>query len=148
MLRDAGLRVSLIKHTHHGFDIDRPGKDSWRFREAGAAQVMLAGEKRWALMTELRDASQPSLAELLAELAPCDLVLVEGFKSVDLPKIEVFRHDLGHQFVHAVYPGVVAIASDQPVPGSLPWLDLNDPRSVAAFVLRFLKIPARLAGAE
>ncbi|GAA5158688.1 molybdopterin-guanine dinucleotide biosynthesis protein B [Viridibacterium curvum] len=142
----AGLQVSLIKHTHHGFDIDRPGKDSFRLREAGASQVMLAGEKRWALMTELRNLPQPTLAELKAQLAPCDLVLVEGFKSADLPKIEVCRPSLGHPFVHSSFPGVVAVASNEPVDCGLPCLDLDDPLAIAEFVLRFLDIPAQLAG--
>lgn len=140
LFRAEGLTVSLIKHTHHGFDIDRPGKDSFRFREAGASQVMLAGAQRWALMNELGDAPQPDLATLLKQLAPCDLVLVEGFKSAELPKIEVCRPGLGHAFIHTEFPNVIAIASDEHIDTGLPWLDLNDVRGVASFVLRYLDI--------
>ncbi|MDQ8021277.1 MAG: molybdopterin-guanine dinucleotide biosynthesis protein B [Moraxellaceae bacterium] len=130
-----GLRVSLIKHTHHGFDIDRPGKDSFRFREAGAAEVMLAGEQRWALMHELRDEPQLSLAQLLDRMSPCDLVLVEGFKSAELPKIEVHRPALGKPMLFGEFPNVVAVASDVPLDIDLPVLDLNLHDDVAAFVL-------------
>lgn len=133
-----GLRVSLIKHTHHGFDIDRPGKDSYRFREAGAMEVMLAGAQRWALMRELQGETEPALAELLARLSPCDLVLVEGFKSADLPKIEVHRPAARQAMIHTEYPNVVAIASDVALEVPLPVLDLNDPGAVAGFVLRYL----------
>ncbi|MDQ7989952.1 MAG: molybdopterin-guanine dinucleotide biosynthesis protein B [Candidatus Dactylopiibacterium sp.] len=135
LLRARGLRVSLIKHTHHAFDLDQPGKDSWRFREAGAAEVLLAGERRWALMHELREAPEPSLAELLAHLAPCDLVLVEGFKSAGLDKIEVHRPALGKPLLHPQMPGVLALASDEPLSGGLPWLDLNAPEQIAAWLL-------------
>lgn len=133
-----GLRLSLIKHTHHGFDIDRPGKDSYRFREAGAMEVMLAGAQRWALMRELQGETEPALAELLSRLSPCDLVLVEGFKSADLPKIEVHRPSARQVMIHTEYPNVVAIASDAKLDVSLPVLDLNDPEAVAGFVLRYL----------
>lgn len=142
MLRAQGLRVSLIKHTHHGFDIDRPGKDSYRFREAGAGEVMLAGAQRWALMRELRDEVQPSLAELLAHLSPCDLVLVEGFKSAELPKIEVYRPATGHPMVLGEYPNVVAVASDAALDVTVPVLDLNDVEAVMRFMLAFLQINA------
>ncbi|MEC5396328.1 molybdopterin-guanine dinucleotide biosynthesis protein B [Uliginosibacterium sp. H1] len=135
LLLRRGLRVSLIKHTHHGFDIDRPGKDSFRFREAGAGEVMLAGAQRWALMRELRDEAQPSLADLLARMSPCDLVLVEGFKSAELPKIEVHRPALGKPFLHGEFPNVVAVASDASLDVDLPLLDLNHHDDVAAFVL-------------
>ncbi|MDP5241257.1 molybdopterin-guanine dinucleotide biosynthesis protein B [Uliginosibacterium sp. 31-16] len=135
-----GLKVSLVKHTHHGFDIDRPGKDSFRFREAGASEVMLAGAARWALMRELRDEDQPTLAELVSHLSPCDLVLVEGFKSAELPKIEVHRPAVGKPFFHTEFPNVVAIASDAPLAVELPVLDLNDPPAIAAYILRFTEL--------
>ena len=135
-----GLSVSLIKHTHHGFDIDKPGKDSYRFREAGATQVMLAGAARWALMYELRDEAQPSLAELLAQLSPCDLVLVEGFKSAELPKLEVHRPSVGKPFFHTEFPNVVAIASDEKLDVDLPVLDLNDVPALADYILRFTEL--------
>ena len=86
-----GVRVALIKHAHHDFDIDKPGKDSHRHREAGATEVLVSGGKRWALMHELRDETEPGLADLMAHLSPCDLVLVEGFKHDPVPKLEVHR---------------------------------------------------------
>ncbi|WP_018607300.1 molybdopterin-guanine dinucleotide biosynthesis protein B [Uliginosibacterium gangwonense] len=132
-----GLRVSLVKHTHHGFDLDRPGKDSHRFRTAGAAEVMLAGAHRWALMRELDESQPPSLDELIARLAPCDLVVVEGFKTADLPKIEVYRPAVGKPFFHADCPNVLAIASDVALDVGLPVLDLNNPPEIADFVLNY-----------
>jgi molybdopterin-guanine dinucleotide biosynthesis protein B len=135
-----GLSVSLIKHTHHGFDIDRPGKDSHRFREAGAAEVLLAGGQRWALMHELRDEAEPTLADQLARLAPVDLVLVEGFRNTDIPKIEVHRPVAGHAMLHDKFPNVIAIASDAPVECALPRLELNDAPAIAAFILDRLEI--------
>lgn len=133
-----GLRVSLIKHTHHGFDIDRPGKDSWRFREAGAGEVLLCGAQRWALMCELRGEPEPTLSQQLALLAPCDLVLVEGFKSAELPKIEVHRPAAGHPLLHAEFPNVVAVASDTALDVPLPVLDLNDPPAIARYIRQYL----------
>src|SRR5690606_34652806 len=91
-----GLRVSLVTHAHHRFDIDRAGKDSWRHREAGATEVLVTSSMRWALMHELRGAPEPTLEEQLARLSPCDLVLVEGFKHASIPKLEVYRPSLGH----------------------------------------------------
>jgi molybdopterin-guanine dinucleotide biosynthesis protein B len=135
LFRARGLVVSLVKHTHHGFDIDKPGKDSWRFREAGAQEVLLAGAQRWALMHELRETPQPALADLLVHLAPCDLVIVEGFKSAELPKIEVHRPALGKPFFHEEFPAVVALASDAPLDTGLPLLDLNDPPAIATWIL-------------
>jgi len=137
LLRGRGLRVSLIKHTHHGFDLDRPGKDSHRFRTAGAAEVILAGVQRWALMSEVDESVPPTLEELLARLGPCDLVLVEGFKTADLPKIEVYRPAVGKPFFHEDCPGVLAIASDVPLVAGLPVLDLNNPPEIADFVLNY-----------
>ena len=141
-LAAGGLRVSLVKHTHHGFDIDKPGKDSHRFREAGALEVMLAGAQRWALMHELRQEGEPLLVDLLARMSPCDVVLVEGFRSVEIPKMEVHRPSAGHELIYPVFPNVVAVASDEKIdlPPSLPLLDLNDVPAIAAFVKQFLKI--------
>ena len=141
LLTARGLRVSMIKHTHHGFDIDKPGKDSYRFRQAGAAEVMLAGAQRWALMHEAQQAEDaPDLGSLLARLSPCDLVLVEGFKSAGLPKIEVHRPSVGKDLIHPEFPNVVAIASDAAIDSELPVLDLNDPSAIAAFVLGYLEM--------
>lgn len=131
-----GLRVSVIKHAHHGFDIDKPGKDSWRHREAGASEVLLISDERWVLMHELRGAPEPDLAAQLARLSPCDLVLVEGYKSVQIPKIEVHRPSLGKPLQYLDNPAIVAIASDGPIDGPLPQLDLNEPAAVAGFILQ------------
>lgn len=130
-----GLTTSVVKHTHHGFDLDKPGKDSFRFRAAGAGEVMLAGDQRWALMRELPEGGA-ALSELLARLAPCDLVLVEGFKTVELPKIEVYRPSLGKPLACLECPNLVAIASDVVLETDLPLLDLNDPAAIAACVLQ------------
>jgi molybdopterin-guanine dinucleotide biosynthesis protein B len=130
-----GLRVSLIKHAHHGFDIDRPGKDSFRHREAGASEVMLVCDKRWAIMHELREEPEPDLAAQLSHLAPCDLVLIEGYKSNAVPKIEVHRPANGKPFIWPENSSIVAVASDVPFEGALPWLDLNDRPAIADFVL-------------
>jgi molybdopterin-guanine dinucleotide biosynthesis protein B len=100
-----GLRVSLVKHSHKDIEIDRPGKDSHRLREAGCSEVLLMGERRWALMHELRGAPEPSLDELLGRLQPCDLVLVEGFKHGDFPKLEVWRAAVGKPLLWPDWPG-------------------------------------------
>ncbi len=132
-----GITVSTIKHAHHSFDIDKPGKDSWRHRQAGAREVMVASGQRWALMHELRGAAEPSLDELLERMAPVDLVIVEGFKHHDHPKIEVYRHALGKPLLHPDDPFVVAIASDQRLAEfSRPWLPLSDASAIADFILR------------
>jgi len=130
-----GLRVSLVKHAHHDFDIDKPGKDSHRHRQAGAAEVLVSGGKRWALMHELRDEAEPGLADLLTHLSACDLVLVEGFKHDPVPKLEVHRPSLGHPLLATQDPHIVGIACDAPVDSKLPQVDLNDPQAVADFVV-------------
>ncbi|GAA5182909.1 molybdopterin-guanine dinucleotide biosynthesis protein B [Niveibacterium umoris] len=135
VIRARGLRVSLIKHTHHGFDVDKPGKDSFRFREAGACEVLLAGGQRWALMHELRDEPEPTLDDQLARLSAVDLVLVEGFRTSDIPKIEVHRPAAGHALLFDHFPNVIAIASDTALDVGLPQLDLNDPARIAEFIL-------------
>src|SRR5262249_26990818 len=120
-----GLRVAAIKHAHHGFDMDRPGKDSYRYRMAGARQVVIATAERWALLSET--ARPASLDELLAALAPCDLVLVEGFRSEGtFPRIEVRRSTNTEPPLFPHDPNVVALASDHPIETTLPLLDLND----------------------
>lgn len=130
-----GLKVSVIKHAHHGFDIDKPGKDSWRHREAGAAEVMLACGTRWALMHECRAEPEPQLAELLARLAPCDLVLVEGFKQEPVPKLEVHRPAHGKPPLFAERDDIVAVASDEAIAATIPVLPLNDIAAVADFII-------------
>ena len=113
-LTASGLAVSLIKHSHKAVDIDRPGKDSYRLREAGCQEVLLLGDGRWALMHELRGAAEPSLAELVRRLHGCDLVLIEGFKRGDFPRLEVWRAALARPPLWPQWPGIVAIATDRP----------------------------------
>jgi molybdopterin-guanine dinucleotide biosynthesis protein B len=129
-----GLRVSTIKHAHHGFDIDQPGKDSFVHRAAGAAEVLVTSARRWALMHELRDEAEPSLADLLARMAPVDLVLVEGFKRLGHRKIEVFRAAVGKPLLQPEDPSIVAVASDGVLDVTVPVLELADIGAVARFV--------------
>ena len=117
-LRSRGLAVSLIKHSHKDIDIDRPGKDSYRLREAGCQEVLLLGNARWALMHELRGAQEPPLDELLDRMARCDLVLVEGFKGGGFPKLEVWRAEVGKPTLWPQWPNIVGIASDSPRPAA------------------------------
>ena len=132
-----GFSVSTIKHAHHQFDIDRPGKDSWRHREAGAGEVMIASARRWAIMHELRGGPEPPLDELIAHMTPVDLLLVEGWKHHPHPKIEVHRPALGKPLIYPEDRHVVAIAiaSDEPFAAPLPLLPLGDPVAVAHFIL-------------
>ena len=130
-----GLKVSLIKHTHHGFDMDRPGKDSWRHREAGAQEVMLLSDQRWVLLHEMNADSPPQLVDMIQHLSPCDLVILEGFKTSPWDKIEVHRVANGKPAIWANIPGVVAVARDEKIDCPLPQLDINDHAAVAEFVL-------------
>jgi molybdopterin-guanine dinucleotide biosynthesis adapter protein len=131
-----GITVSTIKHAHHAFDVDRPGKDSWRHREAGASEVMVVSQRRWALMHELRGEPEPGLDELLPRITPVDLLLVEGFKRHAHPRIEVYRPSLGKPPLHPDDPFVVAVASDDDLPGlALPLLPLGTPPVIADFIL-------------
>lgn len=134
-LTGRGLSVSTLKHAHHRFDVDVPGKDSYEHRRAGASQVMVASGVRWALMTELRSAREPALHELLARMDPVDLVIVEGFKRDAHPKIEVHRAANDKPWMRPEMPGIVAVASDVPAPYDLPRADLDDVEAVAALVL-------------
>jgi len=134
-----GLRVSLVKHAHHLFDIDKPGKDSYRHREAGASEVLITSDQRWVLMHELRDEAEPSLQEQLRRFSPCDIVLVEGYKHAAIPKLEVHRPSLGKEPLHPGDPNIVAVASDVAVATKLPRLDLNDPDAIAEFILAYLE---------
>jgi molybdopterin-guanine dinucleotide biosynthesis adapter protein len=133
-----GLRVSLIKHAHHEFDVDQPGKDSYRHRHAGAAEVLVSSSQRWALMHELRGAPEPSLQDQLKQLSACDVVLVEGYKTAAIPKLEVHRRDNTAPLLYLDDEHVVAIATDEKLDTSLPQLDINDPASVARFILQHL----------
>lgn len=132
-----GLQVSTVKHAHHGFDVDKPGKDSWVHREAGATEVLVGSANRWALMHELRGEAEPDLPALLGRLSAVDLVLVEGFKRGPHPKIEVHRAALGKPLIHPGDPAVVALAADPVPPSHLPTVALDDVEGVADLVLRF-----------
>jgi molybdopterin-guanine dinucleotide biosynthesis protein B len=151
-LADTGLRVAVLKHARHGFDMDRPGKDSFRVREAGAAQVLVASRERWVLMGEQRDPmEEPSLAQMLGHLdaSALDLVLVEGFSHEHYPKIEVYR--TAHHQPPRCWPqdpDLIAIATDLPMDGGpVPRLDLNAPLEVTQFVLDYFALPVVLSPA-
>ena len=130
-----GFSVSTLKHAHHSFDVDQPGKDSHRHRQAGAQQVLLSSRDRWALMTELRGAKEPPLADLLRQLAPVDLVLVEGYKRDAHPKVEAFRASTGNPLIATDDPTIRAVASDTPLTIDQPVFDLDDTRAIADFIL-------------
>jgi len=131
-----GLSVSTMKHAHHGFDVDTPGKDSYEHRQAGAAEVLVTSEKRWALMHELRDAPEAHVEELVARMTPVDLLLIEGFKNHAHDKLEVFRRGVGKPLLCVADPRVVAVASDGAVPEArVPVIDLDDTRAIADFIV-------------
>jgi molybdopterin-guanine dinucleotide biosynthesis protein B len=131
-----GVTVSTVKHAHHSFDIDQPGKDSWRHRQAGAREVMIASAHRWALMHELRDDPEPELDVLLRQMSPVDVVLIEGFKRHRHPKVEIYRRSLGKPLLHPDDPDIVAIASDERrAEFSVPWLLLSDIGTIADLIL-------------
>lgn len=130
-----GITVSTVKHAHHTFDVDHPGKDSHRHRVAGATEVLLASRNRFALMHELRDEDEPTLEELLSKLMPVDLVLVEGYKRDRHPKVEAFRAETGNDLIAPADPTIRAVASDTPMDLDRPVFDLNDTKSIADFIL-------------
>jgi molybdopterin-guanine dinucleotide biosynthesis adapter protein len=130
-----GVRVSTVKHAYHGFDVDQPGKDSHTHRIAGATEVLVSSATRWALVHELRGAAEPSLAQLLAKLAPVDLVIVEGFKHGSHPKLEVYRAAVGKPPLHPDDPHIVAVASDAPFAAHIPVVALDDVEAIADLVL-------------
>jgi molybdopterin-guanine dinucleotide biosynthesis adapter protein len=131
-----GLRVSVIKHAHHEFDVDVPGKDSWIHRQAGASEVLVSSSRRWALMHELRGAAEPRLQELLAKMTPVDLVIVEGFKREPHRKIEVHRAANGKPWLFPDDPGIVGIVTDAKVETRLPVVHLDDVDAIAALIKR------------
>ena len=135
-----GLRVSLIKHAHHSFDVDQPGKDSYRHRHAGASEVLVTSSRRWVLMHELRGTQEPSFEDQLGRLSPCDLLIVEGFKHAPIPKLEVWRETTEEGLLHPQDAHIVAVASDAKVQTKLPLLDLNDDAGIAEFILKHLKL--------
>ncbi len=134
-----GVKVSTIKHAHHEFDVDKPGKDSYRHREAGASEVVISSARRYAIMHELRGEAEPTLEELLARLGPVDLVLVEGFKKSSHAKIEVWRASVGKPMLQAEDATIIAVASDAAIPAlPVPQLDVNRPQQVVAFILAWM----------
>ena len=140
-----GLTVSLIKHAHHTFDVDQPGKDSHRHRTAGCTEVLVTSSRRWALIHELRGAPEPALADQVKHISPCDLLLVEGYKREAIPKLEVYRRERGEPLIHPHDPLIVAVATDARLDTTLPQLDLNDPAAIAQFIIDHVGL-ARDAG--
>ena len=136
LLLKKGLRVSVIKHAHHAFDVDVPGKDSWRHRESGATEVLVSSSRRWALMHELREASEPRLPELLTKMAKVDLVVIEGFKRESCPKIEVHRAANAKPLLFPDDRRVVGIATDTAVETTIPTAHLDDIEAIAALMQR------------
>ncbi|CDG19378.1 molybdopterin-guanine dinucleotide biosynthesis protein MobB [Xenorhabdus doucetiae] len=140
LLRQQHIRVGLIKHTHHNMDVDKPGKDSYELRKAGAAQTLVASRQRWALMTETPELAELDLGYLASrfDTNSLDLILVEGFKQEPIPKIALYRNGLNHTVDEILDPYVIAIASDIALATRLPQLDINRPEHVATFIAKWL----------
>ena len=136
----AGLKVSLIKHAHHRFDVDHPGKDSFRHREAGCSEVLVTSGQRWALMHEARGEPEATLEEQIARMSSCDLLLIEGYKYYALPKLEIFRAANGKPWLHPEDAHIVALATDTPIQSPLPQFGLKDYDAITAFVLDTLEL--------
>ena len=147
------LKVATLKHAHHAFDIDLPGKDSYEHRKAGASEVIVSSSRRWVQIHELADQPEATLAELLRRLSPCDLVVVEGFKHESHPKLEVFREAVGRPALHATDKQIVAVASDRAFPDAgIPVVNLDDIEGIAETILEHAEtlesVLARLATAR
>lgn len=142
LLKAKGLRIGMVKHTHHDFDIDQPGKDSYELRKAGADEMLVASGRRWALMVETGGIGDPQLQEMIGHLDQdhLDLILVEGFKHEVMPKVELHRPALGKPLIFPVDKQVIAVATDGALSSltQLPQLDINDPASIAGFILNWL----------
>jgi len=132
-----GLKVSMIKHAHHSFDVDQPGKDSYRHRQAGCSEVMVVSDRRWVIMHELRGEPEPSLEDQIERISPCDLLLLEGHKHHPLPKLEVWRSENGKPLLHPQDGHIVAIASDIALETRLPRFDLDDYDDIGDFILSY-----------
>lgn len=144
LLRNSGLMVSTMKHAHHRFDVDKPGKDSFRHREAGASEVLVVTSSRWVLMHESREEPEPSIESLIERMTPVDLLLIEGFKTHHHPKLEIHRDSEGKPLLCHEDPEIVAVASDTPLPDlKIPQLDLNDPTAIVEFILSFTDLGRR-----
>jgi len=145
-LNRRGLKVSTIKHAHHRFDVDKPGKDSWRHREAGATEVLISSRNRWALMHENKTDSEARLDDLIARLSPVDLVLVEGFKNEPHDKLEVYRAELGKPLIQPEDSNIVAVASDSTLDSlTVPCLDLNDTDAIVRYILDHCQLAEQAA---
>lgn len=141
LLKAQGMRIAMIKHAHHDFDIDKPGKDSYALRKAGADQMLIASDKRWALITESESVAEPKLEELInrLKLNEVDLVLVEGFRHLPFSKIELHRPSTGKDLIFTQDKNVIAVASDETLEtGELPLLDINQPQLIAEFIYNWL----------
>jgi molybdopterin-guanine dinucleotide biosynthesis protein B len=133
-----GIAVSTLKHAHHGFDLDQPGKDSFFHRTAGATEVIISSAKRWAILHELREQPEWDLAALVGKMSPVDLVLVEGFKRDAFPKLEIHRIANGKPLIHPEDPHIIAVASDSALPAAIvPVVDLNDIEAIADLLLKY-----------
>jgi molybdopterin-guanine dinucleotide biosynthesis protein MobB len=139
-LTGLGYKVSTIKHAHHAFDIDHPGRDSFQHREAGATEVLVSSTNRWALIHELRGETEITLDETLKKLTPVDIVLVEGYKQGQHPKLQVIRPSINNELMIGSVPNIVAVATDAALTTKIPVLDLNDTKAVADFILQFLNM--------
>jgi molybdopterin-guanine dinucleotide biosynthesis protein B len=145
LLVSRGLRIATLKHAHHAFDVDQPGKDSYEHRKAGASEVIVSSARRWVQMHEVGAGAEATLAEHLQRLSPCDLVLIEGYKSERHPKLEVFRQSVGKSALHPTDERIVAVASDKPLPDlPIPQVDLNDIAAVADLVIASAQPLARV----
>jgi molybdopterin-guanine dinucleotide biosynthesis adapter protein len=139
-----GVTVSTMKHAHHGFDVDQPGKDSYVHRQAGATEVLVASEKRWALMHELREVHEPTATDLAKHMSPVDLLLVEGFKREPHDKLEIYRAENNKPLLSTGDPTYVAILTDTPVSDiKLPVIDLNDVAAIADFIVQHCALKAK-----
>jgi len=138
-----GLKVSLIKHAHHSFDVDQPGRDSYRHRHAGCAEVLVSSSRRWVLMHESRGAPEPGFAELVERISPCDLLLIEGFKRERIPKLEVYRASTGEPLLHPQDKDIVAVASDKKLETVLPQFQLDDAPAITSFILDHVGLAQR-----
>jgi molybdopterin-guanine dinucleotide biosynthesis protein B len=156
-LTQRSYNISAIKHTHHRFDVDRPGKDSYRHREAGAREILLVSDQRWVLMHELKETAEPSMQEQLSKLSPCDLVIVEGFKTAAIPKIELWRADHAECSSNAcradedmniqaiAYPGGESAIQKPQLKRSIKILDLNNHSEIASYILEATGLSAKLS---
>ena len=135
-----GLRIAVVKHAHHDFEIDKPGKDSHRHRQAGADQVVISSKSRWAVIHELRHEPEPTLHELCTHLSPCDLILVEGYKQAAIPKLEIHRTAHGGAPLYPHDAHIIAVVTDNAQEIPLPVLDINAPHQVVAFILEYFNL--------